>query len=49
MVTIIENVRHAVQVRALDLVEGIELVRKGGRGQADDDLTNRLRKLGRAG
>src|SRR4029079_3162005 len=45
VVTNIENAPHAVLIRALQPVEGIELMRKRRHGQPDQNLTNGPGKL----
>ncbi len=45
VVTNVKEIPHAVLVRALEPVEGIELMRKRRRGQSDDNLTNGPGKL----
>ncbi len=45
VVTNVENTPHAVLIRALEPVEGIELMRKRRHGQPDHNLTNGPGKL----
>jgi DNA-3-methyladenine glycosylase len=45
VVTNVEDVPHAVLVRALEPIEGIELMRKRRHGQSDHNLTNGPGKL----